>query len=292
MRSLVATLKITGILVSAITVSLFIGPNSAVADGLVENGRLPVLFDTQERLPGADLSTIPRVRFLMSVDFPPFNFTDQDGRLVGFHVDLAREICAQLKIENKCQVQALPFDELEAAVEMGEGEAVMSGIASSADLRKSFSFTRPYTLLPARFAVNKATKLEGQSAIALSGKKVGVVTNSRHEAMLKAFFPAVLVNGFDGNEPMYEALKSGKIDAVFADGLRLPFWVAGTASSGCCAMFDGPYMSDRFLGEGLSIMTVDPENKLVPAFDQALAALSRNGRLEEIYRRYFPYGMF
>ncbi|UHS55594.1 transporter substrate-binding domain-containing protein [Agrobacterium vaccinii] len=292
MRSLVATLKITGILVSAITASLFIGPHSAVADGLVENGRLPVLFDTQERLPGADLSTIPRVRFLMSVDFPPFNFTDQDGRLVGFHVDLAREICAQLKIENKCQVQALPFDELEAAVEMGEGEAVMSGIASSADLRKSFSFTRPYTLLPARFAVNKATKLEGQSATALSGKKVGVVTNSRHEAMLKAFFPAVLVNGFDGYEPMYEALKSGKIDAVFADGLRLPFWVAGTASNGCCVMFDGPYMSDRFLGEGLSIMTVDPENKLVPAFDQALAALSRNGRLEEIYRRYFPYGMF
>ncbi|NTE85325.1 transporter substrate-binding domain-containing protein [Agrobacterium rubi] len=253
---------------------------------------MPVLFDAQERMPGADLSTVSRVRFLMSVDFPPFNFTDQDGRLVGFHVDLAREICAQLKIENKCQVQALPFDELEAAVEMGEGEAVMSGIASSSDLRKSFSFTRPYTLLPARFAVNKAVKLGGQSASALSGKKVGVVTNSRHEAMLKAFFPAVLVNGFDGYEPMYEALKSGKIDAVFADGLRLPFWVAGTASSGCCAMFDGPYMSDRFLGEGLSIMTVDPENQLVPAFDQALAALSRNGRLEEIYRRYFPYGMF
>ncbi|KXG84807.1 transporter substrate-binding domain-containing protein [Agrobacterium bohemicum] len=253
---------------------------------------MPVLFDKQERLPGADLSTVSRVRFLMSVDFPPFNFTDQNGRLVGFHVDLAREICAQLKIESKCQVQALPFDELEAAVEMGEGEAVMSGIASSPDLRKSFSFTRPYILLPARFAINKTTKLEGQSASALSGKKVGVISNSRHQAMLKAFFPTVAINGFDGYEPMYEALRTGKIDAIFADGLRLPFWVSGTASDGCCAMFDGPYMSDRFLGEGLSIMTVDPEDKLVPAFDQALAALSRNGRLEEIYRRYFPYGMF
>ncbi|WP_320201330.1 transporter substrate-binding domain-containing protein [Agrobacterium sp. rho-13.3] len=254
---------------------------------------MPVLFDAQERLPGADLSTLSRIRIVMSVDFPPFNFTDQDGRLVGFHVDLAREICAQLKIESKCQVQALPFDELEAAVEMGEGEAVMSGVASSADLRKSFSFTRPYLLLPARFAVNKSVKLNGQSAAsALAAKKVGVVTNSRHEAMLKAFFPAVAVNGFGGYEPMYEALKTGKIDAVFADGLRLPFWVAGTASANCCVMFDGPYMSDKFLGEGLSIMTVDPENKLVPAFDQALAALSRNGRLEEIYRRYFPYGLF
>lgn len=292
MRSLVATLKFIGILVSVIGATMFTTAHSAGAEGLVESGHLPVLFDTQERLPGADLSSIPRVRFLMSVDFPPFNFTDQDGRLVGFHVDLAREICAQLKIESKCQVQALPFDELEAAVEMGEGEAVMSGIASSADLRKSFSFTRPYMLLPARFAINRATKLEGQAASALAGRKVGVIANSRHQVMLKAFFPKAVANGFDGYEPMYEALKSGKIDAVFADGLRLPFWVSGTASDGCCAMFDGPYMSDRFLGEGLSIMTVDPENKLVPAFDQALAALSRNGRLEEIYRRYFPYGLF
>nr|WP_244656195.1 MULTISPECIES: transporter substrate-binding domain-containing protein [unclassified Rhizobium] len=292
MRLPVAPVKLMGIFTAFVCAIGLGNPHRARAETLGEAGRLPLLFDSQERLPGADLSTVPRVRFLMSVDFPPFNFTDQDGRLAGFHVDLAREICAQLKVESKCQVQALPFDELEAAVEMGEGEAVMSGIASSADLRKSFSFTRPYILLPARFAINKTTKLEGQSANALSGKKVGVVTNSRHEAMLKAFFPAVVVNGFDGYEPMYEALKSGKVDAVFADGLRLPFWVSGTASAGCCALFDGPYMSDRFLGEGLSIMTVDPENKLVPAFDQALAALSRNGRLEEIYRRYFPYGLF
>ena len=262
------------------------------AEGLSDENRMPVLFDAQERFPGGDLSSVPRIRFLMSVDFPPFNFTDQEGRLAGFHVDLVREVCAQLKVESKCQVQALPFDELEAALEMGEGEAVISGLAVTAELRKSFTFSRPYLLLPARLAVNKATKLAGSGADALSGKKVGVVTGSRHEQMLKAFFPKAVVEGFDGYEPMYGALKAGKVDAIFADALRLPFWVSGSASEGCCALFGGPYMSDRFLGEGLSIMTVDPDNVLVPAFDQALAALSRNGRLEEIYRRYFPYGLY
>ena len=262
------------------------------AEGLSDGNRMPVLFDAQERFPGGDLSSVPRIRFLMSVDFPPFNFTDQEGRLAGFHVDLVREVCAQLKVESKCQVQALPFDELEAALEMGEGEAVISGLAVTAELRKSFTFSRPYLLLPARLAVNKATKLAGSGADALSSKKVGVVTGSRHEQMLKAFFPKAVVEGFDGYEPMYGALKAGKVDAIFADALRLPFWVSGSASEGCCALFGGPYMSDRFLGEGLSIMTVDPDNVLVPAFDQALAALSRNGRLEEIYRRYFPYGLY
>lgn len=262
------------------------------AEGLSDGNRMPVLFDAQERFPGGDLSSVPRIRFLMSVDFPPFNFTDQEGRLAGFHVDLVREVCAQLKVESKCQVQALPFDELEAALEMGEGEAVISGLAVTAELRKSFTFSRPYLLLPARLAVNKATKFAGSGADALSGKKVGVVTGSRHEQMLKAFFPKAAVEGFDGYETMYGALKAGKVDAIFADALRLPFWVSGSASEDCCALFGGPYMSDRFLGEGLSIMTVDPDNVLVPALDQALAALSRNGRLEEIYRRYFPYGLY
>lgn len=278
--------------IAAIFAILAGGTGVSPAQGLSDGGKMPVLFDAQERFAGGDLSSVPRIRFLMSVDFPPFNFTDQEGRLAGFHVDLVREICAQLKVESKCQVQALPFDELEAALEMGEGEAVISGIASSSDLRKSFTFSRPYLLLPARFAVNKAVKLEGTMIDALSGKKVGILTGSRHEQMLKAFFPKVAANGFDGYDAMYDALKTGKVDAVFADGLRLPFWVSGTASEGCCALFGGPYMSDRFLGEGLTIMAVDPDNVLVPAFDQALAALSRNGRLEEIYRRYFPYGLY
>ncbi|QTK79730.1 ABC transporter arginine-binding protein 1 [Agrobacterium tumefaciens] len=277
-------------LVFALQMSGFVGFSHAQA--LSDGNRMPVLFDAQERFPGGDLSSVPRIRFLMSVDFPPFNFTDQEGRLAGFHVDLVREICAQLKIESKCQVQALPFDELEAALEMGEGEAVISGLATTADLRKSFSFSRPYLLMPARLAVNKAAKLSGAGAEALAGKKVGVVGNSRHEQMLKAFIPKARVEAFDGYDPMYEALKAGRVEAIFADGLRLPFWVSGSASEGCCALFGGPYMSDRFLGEGLSIMTVDPDNVLVPAFDQALAALSRNGRLEEIYRRYFPYGLY
>jgi polar amino acid transport system substrate-binding protein len=266
-------------------------PGVIRAEGL-GGGRLPMLFDTRERLPGADLSAVVRIRFLMSVDFPPFNFTDQDGRLTGFHVDLVREICAQLKIEAKCQMQALPFDELEAAMEMGEGEASVSGIAATSDLRKSFSFSRPYLQLPARFARNKQVQLGGETAASLAGRKVGVVKGSQHEAMLKAFFPEIVATGFDGYDNLFDALKTKKVDAIFADGLRLPFWVSGAASADCCALLDGPYLADRFLGEGLTIMVNDPGDVLVPAFDQALAALSRNGRLEEIYRRYFPYGMY
>ncbi|MFN7012203.1 MAG: transporter substrate-binding domain-containing protein [Allorhizobium sp.] len=255
-------------------------------------GDLPVLFDARERLPRPDLSSLLRLRFLTTTDFPPFNFADQTGRLSGFHVELARAICAELTIEAKCQIQALPFAELEAALSGGQGDAVLAGIAVSDDLRSRFSFSRPYMQLPARFARNKDAALLGEDADALFGRRVGVVSGTAHEAMLKAFFPNIEPVGFENRDKMLEELKAKKIEAVFADSLQLSFWTSGEASAGCCALFGKAYLSERFLGEGLTIMLRRDDPVLASALDSALAALSRNGRLQEIYLRYFPYGLF
>ncbi len=257
-----------------------------------EETMLPLMFDARERLSRPDLSSVVRVRILTSADFPPFNFADQTGRLAGFNVDLAREICTELKIEAKCQIQAMPFDELEKALESGAGEAVMAGIAITPERRTRFNFTRPYLGIPARFARHKEAKLEGPAATALAEKTVGVVGGTTHEAMLKAFFPKLTPKPLDNADAMLEALKSHQVDAVFADGLRLPFWVAGEASANCCALFDGPYLSEKFLGEGVAVMLAKSDPLLPAAFDQALSVLSRNGRLQDIYLRYFPHGLY
>lgn len=279
---------------SAAGAALFLAFLSAipVAAQPVENADLPVMFDARERLPRPDLSNLARVRVVTTVDFPPFSFLDQTGRLTGFHVDFIREICAELKIEAKCQIQAMPFADLEPTLEKAGAEVVLAGVAVTPDLRAKFSFSRPYLLLPARFAVGSKIGLTGHASVALSGRPVGVVAGTVHEAMLKGFFPKVQAQPFETPEAMLDALKQGNVDAVFADGLRLPFWVASEASGGCCTLFDGPYMSQRYLGEGLSAMFRHNDVVLPVAFDSAVAALSRNGRLQEIYQRYFPNGLY
>lgn len=289
-RAIVSSLLLKGLRSLVVSVCAFLaGLNLSAA---VQADELPVLFDARERLPRPDLSGLLRVRFLTTTDFPPFNFADQTGRLSGFHIDLARAICAELGIEAKCQIQALPYSELETTLDAGQGDAVLAGVGVSEDLRARFAFTRPYMLLPALFARNNKAALEGEDARALFGRRVGVVSGTAHEAMLKAFFPDIQAAGFPDREKMLEELKAGKIDAVFSDSLQLSFWVAGEASADCCALLGRAYVSDRFLGEGLTIMLRRDDGQLTAAFDSALAALSRNGRLQEIYLRYFPYGLF
>ncbi|MEB2844700.1 transporter substrate-binding domain-containing protein [Rhizobiales bacterium RZME27] len=297
MHALVTSPKSRGQLVSLLSgfiaaLALTVIPALPVAAQQAASGDLPVMFDARERLPRPDLSNVPRIRALTTVDFPPFSFIDQTGRLTGFHVDFIREICAELKVEAKCQIQAMPYADLEPALEKSGAELVLAGVAVTPDLRRRFSFSRPYMLLPARFAVSKRIGLTEHASVALSGRPVGVVAGTVHETMLKNFFAKVQMRPFENPDAMLDALKHGSVDAVFADGLRLPFWVASEASGGCCALFDGPYMSQRYLGEGLSAMFRHNDTVLPAAFDSAVAALSRNGRLQEIYQRYFPNGLY
>ena len=253
---------------------------------------LPILFDTRERITRPDVSGIVRLRFLTTVDFPPFNFIDQTGKLAGFHVDLVREICRELALTEKCQIQAVPFPELEKALAEGNGEAVAAGVAVTAELRKRFAFSRPFMRLPARFAVAKTAPPAGETAAALDGKRVGVVAASAHEAMLKAFFPRIVAEAFADRAALQTALKDGKVVAAFGDGMQLAFWTNGTESAGCCRLFDGPFVSEKFLGEGLTLMFRKEDAALAGAVDHALLALSRNGRLQEIYLRYFPINLY
>lgn len=283
-----------GIFCAAILIYSFISIDySNIAYAAEDATSMPVLSDPNERLSKPDLASLVRFRVLTTSDFPPFNFVDQTGRLAGYHIDVIREVCRELAIEAKCQVQAMPYADLEAALEAGSGEAVVAGIAASGGLRQKFAFSRPYMVLPARFAVLSKLGLSGRAADSLVGRRVGVIAETAHQKMLSAFFPKLIAVPVSGQEELFSSLKEGKVDAIFADAVRVPFWVASPAAEKCCGLLDGPYVSEHFLGEGLSVMLrKGGPVQLTAAVDYALAQLAAKGRLQDIYLRYFPNGFY
>jgi polar amino acid transport system substrate-binding protein len=248
-------------------------------------------FDRREHRAMPDISSVPRIRFLTTLDFPPFEFLDAENRLSGFNVDLARELCETLQVTAKCQIQALPFGELQSALENRAGDAVIAGIGVTPELRSKFDFSRPYLQLSARFLSLKKTAGEPVTPMKLAASKVGVVKDTAHQAMLKAFFPNVNPQLFDDRPAMLKALKAGEVDTVFGEGLALAFWSASGEADNCCAYRGGPYYSGDFLGEGMTIMT-RPGEPLAAAFDHGLLELARSGKLNELFIKYFPPGLY
>ncbi len=253
---------------------------------------IPNYWDPRERVAMPDLSSRNRIRFLTTADFPPFNFIDQRDRVAGFHVDLARAICDELAIVDRCQLQVLPWNELTAAMASGQGDAIIAGLAVSGENRNQFLFTRPFLKLPARFIRLKTTPLTGEGAESLTGRRVGVLSKSAHEALLRSYFPDIKPVTYDNADFLFDGLKTGEVDSVFGDGVQLSFWLGSNRADDCCAFFDGPYFAPAYLGEGLAVAVRSDSPDLALAFDHALQALSKNGRMKELYLRYFPNGLY
>jgi polar amino acid transport system substrate-binding protein len=283
-------LRILPILIVLAAALLEMLPAHAAKPGLTPN--VPVFWDAKERLQKPNLAALPRLRFLTTTDFPPFNFLDASGRLTGFHVDLARAICSELQVAGKCQIQALPWQDLDAALQKGDGEAIIAGLAVTAQAREKYAFSRPYLQFPARFVVRKSASFGDALFDSVQRKKIGVQAGSAHERMLRAYFGNVVVVAYPNQEALYRDLESGKIDAGFGDGMRLSFWLGGNQAAGCCRFAGGPYLAPEYLGAGLSIAVKADNPQLAKAFDYALQAISAKGKFTELYLRYFPVSFY
>lgn len=266
-----------------------------LADGsasLAQSPDIPIFWDDKEQMAKPDVAARSRIRFLTTTDFAPFNFLDGSGRLSGFHVDLARAICNELKIADRCQIQALPWGELGPALNSGQGEAIIAGLAVTAENRTKYAFTRPYLRFPARFVVTKNSAAAEPLDVALGGKRVGVVAGSGHERMLRAYFPAVKAIDYSKPDEMLGDVKAAKIDAAFGDGMRLGFWLGSSEAGDCCKFAGGPYLAPEYLGQGLAIAVPANDPELAQAFDFALREIGIKGIFTELYLRYFPVGFF
>jgi polar amino acid transport system substrate-binding protein len=230
------------------------------------------------------------IRFLTTDDFPPFNSSDEDGVLTGLNVDLARALCLVLKVQ--CEITTRPWDDLLPALRRGEADAVIAAHRVTADALRSFAFTDRYFQTPARFAVRRGASAFAATPDGLDGRSVAVLRGSAHEAYMLAHFRDTRLVPFDTPELARQALATGKVDALFDDGIGLVFWVNGTASKACCVLRGGAYFEPKYFGDGIAIVVNKADTQMRQMLNQGLATVRRNGRFLELVDRYFPIRVY
>lgn len=230
------------------------------------------------------------IRFLTDSDFPPFNFYDEDGVLVGFNVDLARAIC--LELATSCDIKARPWEELFIGLNKGEADAVIAAHKVTASAAATVDFTDRYFHTPGRFAGPKSSTGVDISPSGLDGKRIAVARGSAHEAYLKTFFRDSPLALFENADLARDALAAGKADYVFDDGISLAFWLNGTLSRQCCEMKGGPFLEPKFFGDGIAIAVPKNDPDVRRLLNDALKRVRSSGRFEELVQRYFPVRIY
>jgi polar amino acid transport system substrate-binding protein len=251
---------------------------------------VPNFWDPKHRVERPAAGAVQALRFITTDDFPPFNFLDADGQLTGFNVDLARAICSELAI--RCTIQARPFDDLASSLVAKTADAAIAGIAINGQNRKALDFSDVYLRSPARFVVRRDAPPFAITPEGLKGRTLAVVARTAHEAFLAALFPEVGRKLYATPEEARAALKSGEVDAHFGDGVQLSFWLQGETAGGCCMFAGGPYLEQRFFGQGLAIAVARGSTDLRRAINAALESIHDKGIYDELYLRYFPVSFY
>ncbi len=231
-----------------------------------------------------------KIRFVTTADYPPFNYRDESGTLTGFNIEIARAICSVLDLQ--CSFKVRRWSQLIPALERGAADAIVASLAISARNRRRLSFSDRYYLTPALFAVRLESKLQTMTPKRLAGRKVAVIEGTSHEAFLRAFFGRARIVKFAAAAEAREALRIGKVDAVFGDGMSLMYWLAGTASRKCCRFAGGPFTESRYFGEGVGIAVAKGNQRLVDILNYGLDRIRVQGSFENIFLRYFPTKMY
>ena len=289
--------------------ALFCASGASAAE--VARGRIPELFDPDHHVGQSDAVAVTTIRFLTTDDFPPFHFTLADGTLAGFDIDLARAICADMKLS--CTMQARRFDTLVGEIKAGRDDALLAAVANTPAARAELAFTDPYYTTPARFVVKrdpvpaaKAGAPAGTSAGApaaarpitamtpegLAGHTIGVEAETAHEAYLKTFFPQAKLKPYRNQLDLRAALGMNEVEAIFADGIGSAVWLNGPESQACCTFRGGPFTESRYFGNGVSIAVGKDNVALRQALDVELAKLVRSGAYADIYLKYFPISFY
>lgn len=261
--------------------SLVWRPGEAVAQGASSVSPPPVAGEAARRFV---------IRFLTDTDFPPFHYHDEDGGLTGFDIDLARAICQEAGTQ--CEIITRAWDQLLPALRKGEGDAVIAALRIAASTLTEADLTDRYFYTTAWFAGRRGGGRGTTTPESLENRSIAVVKGSAHEAYLRTFFRDSRIEALDSVERAREALRAGKVDYLFDDGIGLVFWVNGALSANCCEMKGGPFFEPRFFGDGLAIAVSRQDPELKRLINGALARLRQTGRYEELLLRYFPNRLF
>lgn len=218
--------------------------------------------------------------------YPPFSEVGPDGQLKGFEIDLARELCAQMKRE--CELVKTDFDGLIPALQARKIDAIIASLSITEARQRTIAFSKAYYSTPQTFIARKGTGAD-VSPQALKGKKIGVQSATINEAYVNALYGDSQIVRYASQDQIYLELKSGRVDYSLVDKVAALAFLQSPAGQGIQAV--GPDLRDRqYFGAGVGVgLRKGDARSLGASFSTAIDALRADGRFQRLSAKYFPY---
>lgn len=168
--------------------------------------------------------------FVIGLDdsFPPLGYRDDDNQIVGYDIDLAKEVALRLGVEFKAQ--PIDWDAKEMELETGKIDCIWNGFTITEERKSALSFTEPYLNNAQVLVVRNDSGISSLDDMA--GKKVGLQRGSSAQEAVEdnPEFAARLAETvmFRDNITALNDLDIGGVDGVVMDSVVANYSITQT----------------------------------------------------------------
>jgi octopine/nopaline transport system substrate-binding protein len=258
---------------------------------------------------GAAVAQAKKVKIATEGAYAPWNFVNAQGKLEGFELDLAADLCKRANFD--CEIVAQDWDGIIPSLLAKKYDAIMAGMNITDKRMETISFTRSYAGGPHGLMKMKSTKIDGlptgslnlvtnkaeadkaieQLKVALKGKVIGVQVSTTNANFVNEFLKSVAeVREYKTTEQHDLDLAAGRIDVAFAAHTAFKATIDGSPS-GKDMEIVGPAFTGGLLGRGVAVGIRKEDNDIREGFDKAIAAAIADGTIKTLTEKWFKLDM-
>lgn len=229
------------------------------------------------------------IRIATEGAYAPFNYTNADGSLGGFDVDIANALCAKMQAE--CQISAQDWDGIIPALKTGKFDAIVSAMSVTPERSEQVDFSQPYYINSLVFLAKKDSTFNPSDAAAIESAKIAAQRSTISSQWLTQTYPNSQPQLYDTLDNAFMDLGNGRIDAMISDKLPALTWLKSDVGQGFEIKGDDIDIDDK-----IAIAVDKGNSELLKRFEDALAAIKADGTYRQIVVKHFgeegvPAGM-
>lgn len=254
-----------------------------------------------------DAAQWSKIRIATEGAYEPWNYTAPDGQLMGYEIELAKELCRRM--ESECEIVAQDWDGMLPALNAGKFDAIMASMGVTPEREKVAAFSEPYAKAPNTFMAmgdsplakelgprvdyNLRTDPDGSRkaieamAPKLKGKVLGVQGSSTAAKFADALLKDIVeIREYKTTDQHNLDLVAGRIDLVVGNITMLQAAAKQPQLAGATVV--GPTFVEGVLGRGtINIAMRKDDTALKARFDKAIKSVNEDGFNRKLQEKWF-----
>lgn len=219
--------------------------------------------------------------FILGLDdsFPPMGYRDENNEIVGFDIDVAKEVCKRLGVQ--LVIQPISWNAKEQELNSYNIDCIWNGMSINEKRKEAMSLSDSYMTNRMIFVVKNESNI--QKLEDLTGKNIGVQSGSSAEETLEAsnvYSQAKQVISYADNITAFMDMETNQTEAVFVDEVLANYYIASNNKN-------YRILDEALEEEQYAIGFRKQDTELCNKINEILKEMKRDGTLAKISTKWF-----